>query len=80
MQIIQPYIPECMQYKTTIIMHQCPTCGKTFIRHKSICCSAACALALRKATKSKYNQENAERLREQHRAWKAENREHIDEM
>lgn len=78
MSLIQPYVPECMKYKTTVLTRPCACCGTAIpISHK-ICCSPACAHEYNKAVKDAYYAANKEHLALKKREWKELHRDQIN--
>lgn len=78
MEMIQPYVPECMQYKTMIFTQQCACCGTEIpISHK-VCCSPACAHEYNKAVKAAYATANKEHLALKSKEWKELHRDQIN--
>lgn len=76
--MIQPYVPECMQYKATILTQQCACCGTEIpISHK-ICCSPACAHEYNKAAKAAYAEANKKHIALKHKEWKELHRDQIN--
>jgi hypothetical protein len=55
MDLITPFIPDCMQYKVKVVEKTCPQCGKVFVVHgSSPCCSQECRTAYQSAHKHEY--------------------------
>lgn len=78
MELINSYIPSCMEYKTKVVTTQCAYCGNVMPKSAQHCCCPACAEAYRKIAKSTYYQNNKEHLREKSRQWKAAHRAQIN--
>ena len=57
MRLIAPFVPECMAYKTELVMRTCAHCGKEMpLQGHSDCCSEECRVAEQKARKQAYYQ------------------------
>lgn len=78
MQMIQPYVPTCMQYKTTVLTMPCACCGEPIPRGHKICCSPECAHEYNKAAKAAYAAANREHIRIRAKQWKELHRDQIN--
>lgn len=57
MRLIAPFVPECMAYKTALVMRTCAHCGMEMpLQGHSDCCSEECRVAEQKARKQAYYQ------------------------
>lgn len=78
MELIEPYVPESMRYKTELFMSECPVCGSKFSKGKHECCSPPCARLLQKKRKKEYYERNYEHIAEKSHEWKASHRKQIN--
>ena len=59
MRLIAPFVPECMEYKTRLVMRTCAHCGMEMpLQGHSDCCSEECRVAEQKLRKQAYYQEH----------------------
>ncbi len=82
MDLITPFIPDCMQYKVKVVEKTCPQCGKVFVVHgSSPCCSQECRTAYRSAHKHEYyldyREEHLEELLAKAAAYREKHREEL---
>lgn len=78
MQLIQPYIPACMQYKTTVLTMPCACCGRDIPKGHRLCCSPECAHEYNQAVKTAYAEAHKDHLRMKAKQWKELHRDQIN--
>lgn len=80
--LISPYVPECMEYKIKVKTRECLHCGKTFIVQKnSGFCSQECREAYQETHQHerylKYRQEHLDEILAKHAAYREAHREEL---
>lgn len=79
MQLIAPYAPECMKYKTGLVSMKCAYCGKEIPAARSQCCSPACSIKWRKQAKHEYYMEHWDHVAQQSLNWRKNHRDLINQ-
>jgi hypothetical protein len=78
-ELITPYVPECMMYKAELATKTCPMCGKEFpFMGNSPCCSQECSERMIKEHKAEYSKQYAQEHAAERQAWKDAHREQIN--
>ena len=79
MNLIDPYVPDSMKYKTEIMFRMCDCCGEPFVMQGDAqYCSEECRQKDRQEKNRAYYEENKEHLAEKSAAWKAAHRDQIN--
>ena len=76
--LIRPYVPQCMEYKSKIFTTKCSVCGAEFPLSRKKVCSPACAYVRNLEVKRKYAEAHKEKERLRKRAWKQAHRDEIN--
>lgn len=79
MSLVSPYVPQCMEYKTKVILAKCSVCGAEFPLSRKKVCSPACAYVRNLEAKKKYEEAHKEQERLRKKAWKQAHREELNE-
>lgn len=82
MELIEPYVPECLQYKVKLPRVVCPVCGKVFVKQRKRTCSDTCQEIYKKQKRDDAYQNRTEEQKaydlEKRRAWKKAHRAEIN--
>jgi hypothetical protein len=77
-ELIKPYVPECMSYKIRVEMTECAYCGAKMPKAHRVCCSVPCAQEYRIIARQHYYQTHKKEHAEKSRQWKVAHRAQIN--